>query len=75
MDVWNLENHRIEGTYHGVPFSGTVVLSRVCYGSQPAIEHTVLLEHPITVYNTPRTLITVKTSDSSDIAEYAVTDF
>jgi hypothetical protein len=74
MEMWNLENHTIEGKYHGVPFRGTVISSRVCYGSQAAIEHTVVLEKAIVVYDVPRGVLTLKTSDAPDVSDYVVVE-
>lgn len=46
---WNLEGLRVWGMYLDMfPVSGEVVLSRVCYGG--AVQHTVVLEQPLTVF-------------------------
>ena len=74
MEIWNLENHIIEGKYYGIPFRGVVISSRVCYGSQAAIEHTVILEHPIKVYDVSRAVLTLKTSDAPDVSDYVVVE-
>lgn len=73
MEVWNLENHEIEGTYQGVPFKGVVIMSRVCQGLSPAIEHTILLEQAIRISDKPQTIISIRTDE--DTADYQVTNF
>lgn len=73
MEIWNLENHTIEGTYLGVPFRGTVMQSRESTNIKAGIEHTVLLEKPIIVKDRPRALITINTAE--DTADYYVVDF
>jgi hypothetical protein len=50
---WNLEGLRVWGHYLDMfPVSGEVVLSRVCYGG--AVQHTVVLEQPLTVFGRVR---------------------
>jgi hypothetical protein len=74
MDMWNLEGHKIEGKYHGVPFRGTVISSRSAYGRYPAIIHFIELEKSITVYGEPRQSLVVKTDDEPDISEFVVVE-
>jgi hypothetical protein len=50
---WNLEGLRVWGHYLDMfPVSGEVVLSRVCYGG--GVQHTVVLEQPLTVFGRVR---------------------
>ena len=52
-DNWNLEGLHVTGMYIGVfPISGRVESSRVKYGG--GIQHTVVLDKSITVYNATR---------------------
>ena len=47
---WNLEGLKVTGMYMGeFPVTGLVELSRVKYGG--GIQHTVVLDKPITVYS------------------------
>lgn len=50
---WNLEGLKVTGMYMGeFPVTGRVELSRVKYGG--GIQHTVVLDAPIQVYNAIR---------------------
>ena len=50
---WVLEGMRVKGTYlDEFPVTGTVTLSRVCYGG--AVNHHVRLDAPIQVYSSLR---------------------
>lgn len=50
---WNLEGLRVWGMYlDQFPINGKVVLSRVKYGG--GVQHTVVLEDPITVFSAVR---------------------
>lgn len=53
MSNWNLEGLKVTGMYIGVfPVTGCVESSRVKYGG--GIQHTVVLDEPIEVYDTMR---------------------
>lgn len=50
---WNLEGLKVTGMYMGeFPVTGRVELSRVKYGG--GIQHTVVLDEPIKIYNAIR---------------------
>ena len=50
---WDLEGLKVTGIYMGeFPVTGIVVLSRVKYGG--GVQHTVVLDAPITVYSRVR---------------------
>lgn len=65
---WDLEGKRISGLYMGLfPFSGVVESSRVKYGG--AVQHTVVVDEPINVYNTLRDRVLVTDTETNSILE------
>lgn len=69
MEMWNLENHIIEGTYHGASFKGRVLLSR---GIGDAVAHLVWLAEPIMVCGDLRKWLIIKTSDDIELVDFKV---
>lgn len=69
MEIWNLEHHIIEGTYHGAAFRGRVLSSR---GIGDAVAHLVRLAEPIMVYGDRREWILIKTSDDIELVDFKV---
>ena len=56
--TWDLTGLRINGMYMGLwPYAGLVTESRVKYGG--TVQHTVLLDEPITAYGTVRDQVLV----------------
>jgi hypothetical protein len=65
---WDLEGKRISGLYMGLfPYSGVVESSRVKYGG--AVQHTVVVDKPINVYNTLRDRVLVTDTETNSILE------
>jgi hypothetical protein len=65
---WDLEGKRISGLYMGLfPYSGVVESSRVKYGG--AVQHTVVVDKPIYVYNTLRDRVLVTDTETNSILE------
>jgi hypothetical protein len=65
---WDLTGKRILGIYMGLfPYSGRVESSRVKYGG--AVQHTVVLDASIRVYQQERTRILVETKEVSRIVD------
>jgi len=59
MANWNLEGQRVAGMYmKQFSFQGHVTHSRVKYGG--AVQHTVVLDQPFTVYGAVRERILVE---------------
>ena len=59
---WNLEGLKVTGMYMGeFPVTGLVELSRVKYGG--GIQHTVVLDKPITVYSRIRDRVLLDQQD------------
>lgn len=60
---WDLTGKRIVALYLGLfPVSGRVESSRVMYGGR--VQHTLLLDAPIRVYQQERTLVLLNDSES-----------
>ena len=53
--MWNLEGLTVRGYYFGHQVEGVVILSRVKFGG--AVQHTVDLFFPITMYGQERTTV------------------
>ena len=59
---WNLEGLKVTGMYMGeFPVTGLVELSRVKYGG--GVQHTVVLDKPITVYSRIRDRVLLDQQD------------
>jgi hypothetical protein len=71
---WDLTGKRIVGIYMGLfPYSGRVESSRVKYGG--AVQHTVVLDASIRVYQQERTRILVEPNETMRVvAENEVLD-
>ena len=70
MSNWNLEGLHVTGLYMGVfPVSGRVELSRVKYGG--GIQHTIVLDHPVQIYDTMRDRLLLDNENVSSIRSAA----
>jgi|TARA_R110000868_G_scaffold302601_1_gene563121 hypothetical protein len=67
--MWNLEGQNVRGEYFGVPVEGIVTLSRVKYGG--AVQHTVELFFPITMFGEERTTVLL---DGSEVVSVESSD-
>lgn len=56
--MWIKDGKKITGKYHSVPYSGTIVSTRVCYGTD--IQYTVQLDQPITVFRATRERVLIR---------------
>ena len=59
--MWNLEGQIVRGEYFGKKVEGVVTLSRVKYGG--AVQHTVDLFFPITMFGQERTTVLLDASE------------
>ena len=63
---WDLTGQRVTATYlRTVPFTGTVVESRVKYGG--TVQHTVELDVPMPIFGTIRTRLLVTEGDLNQL--------
>ncbi len=59
--MWDRTNQIVHGFYHDVEYRGIIRGSRVKHGG--AVQHTVDLLDPITVYGVPRDMILIEETD------------
>lgn len=59
--MWKLEGQSVRGIYFDQPVEGFVTLSRVKYGG--AVQHTVELFFPITMFGEERTTVLLDASE------------
>jgi len=69
--MWNLEGLVVRGEYFGTKVEGVVTLSRVKYGG--AVQHTVELFFPITMFGSERTTVLLDASEVVHV-EYETVD-
>jgi hypothetical protein len=65
---WDLTGERINGLYMGLfPYTGIVESSRVKYGGD--VQHTVVIDEPITVFGAVRERILVSITEINHIID------
>jgi hypothetical protein len=61
MMAWDRAGEQVAGTYLGYTVSGVVTESRVKYGG--AVQHTLQLAQPVTLFGTERTVVLMDERD------------
>jgi hypothetical protein len=69
--MWNLEGQTVRGYYFGHQVEGVVILSRVKYGG--AVQHTVDLFFPITMFGQERTSVLLDANEVAHVEYESVT--
>ena len=69
--MWNLEGQIVRGEYFGHQVEGVVILSRVKFGG--AVQHTVDLFFPITMFGQERTTVLLDASEVVHVEYESVT--
>ena len=69
--MWNLEGQTVRGYYFGHQVEGVVILSRVKFGG--AVQHTVDLFFPITMYGQERTSVLLDANEVAHVEYESVT--
>jgi hypothetical protein len=69
--MWNLEGQTVRGYYFGHQVEGVVTLSRVKFGG--AVQHTVDLFFPITMYGQERTSVLLDADEVAHVEYESVT--
>ena len=69
--MWNLEGQTVRGYYFGHQVEGVVILSRVKYGG--AVQHTVDLFFPITMFGQERTSVLLDADEVAHVEYESVT--
>ena len=69
--MWNLEGQTVRGYYFGHQVEGVVILSRVKYGG--AVQHTVDLFFPITMFGQERTSVLLDADEVVHVEYESVT--
>ena len=69
--MWNLEGQTVRGYYFGHQVEGVVILSRVKFGG--AVQHTVDLFFPITMFGQERTSVLLDADEVAHVEYESVT--
>ena len=69
--MWNLEGQTVRGYYFGHQVEGVVILSRVKFGG--AVQHTVDLFFPITMYGQERTTVLLDANEVAHVEYESIT--
>ena len=69
--MWNLEGLTVRGYYFGHQVEGVVILSRVKFGG--AVQHTVDLFFPITMFGQERTTVLLDADEVAHVEYESVT--